>query len=36
MPVQRTPMTRTGFDRLKDELERLKRVERPTIIKAIA
>jgi transcription elongation factor GreA len=29
-------MTRTGFERLKDELERLKRVERPSIIKAIA
>ena len=36
MSVQRTPMTRTGFERLKDELDRLKRVERPTIIKAIA
>ena len=36
MSVQRTPMTRTGFERLKDELERLKRVERPSIIKAIA
>src|ERR671930_2555163 len=36
MAVQRTPMTRTGFDRLKDELERLKRIERPAIIKAIA
>src|SRR5919197_1741963 len=36
MAVQRTPMTRTGFDRLKDELERLKRIERPAIVKAIA
>src|SRR5688500_2234235 len=36
MSVQRTPMTRTGFERLKEELERLKRVERPAIIKAIA
>src|SRR5919197_5042863 len=36
MAVQRTPMTRTGFDRLKDELERLERVERPAIVKAIA
>jgi transcription elongation factor GreA len=36
MAVQRTPMTRTGFERLKDELERLKRFERPAIIKAIA
>jgi transcription elongation factor GreA len=29
-------MTRPGFERLRDELDRLKRVERPTIIKAIA
>ena len=36
MSMQRTPMTRTGFERLRDELDRLKRVERPTIIKAIA
>src|SRR5215470_9999673 len=36
MAIQRTPMTRTGFERLRDELDRLKRVERPTIIKAIA
>jgi transcription elongation factor GreA len=36
MSVPRTPMTRTGFERLKDELERLKRFERPAIIKAIA
>lgn len=36
MSVQRTPMTRSGFERLRDELDRLKRVERPTIIKAIA
>jgi transcription elongation factor GreA len=36
MSVQRTPMTRTGFERLKEELDRLKRVERPSIIKAIA
>ena len=36
MAVQRTPMTRTGFERLRDELDRLKRVERPSIIKAIA
>ena len=36
MSLQRTPMTRTGFERLKDELERLKRFERPAIIKAIA
>jgi transcription elongation factor GreA len=36
MSLSRTPMTRTGFERLRDELDRLKRVERPTIIKAIA
>jgi transcription elongation factor GreA len=36
MSVQRTPMTRAGFERLRDELDRLKRVERPAIIKAIA
>src|SRR2546423_4457049 len=36
MAMQRTPMTRTGFARLRDERDRLKRVERPTIIKAIA
>jgi transcription elongation factor GreA len=34
--MPRTPMTRTGYDKLKEELERLKRVERPAIIKAIA
>src|SRR6266542_476730 len=36
MSTQRTPMTREGHTRLKDELERLKRVERPSITKAIA
>jgi transcription elongation factor GreA len=36
MSVPRTPMTRTGYERLKEELERLKRVERPAITKAIA
>lgn len=36
MAMQRTPMTRQGFDRLKAELERLKREERPRITKAIA
>jgi transcription elongation factor GreA len=29
-------MTRTGYERLRDELDRLKRVERPAITKAIA
>ena len=33
---QRTPMTRNGFTRLQQELEQLKRAERPRIIKAIA
>ena len=36
MSVQRTPMTRDGYTRLRDELDRLKRVERPAITKAIA
>src|SRR5262245_1014994 len=33
MSVQRTPMTRPGFERLRDELDRLKRIERPAVIK---
>ncbi len=33
---QRTPMTREGFTRLQQELEQLKREERPRIIRAIA
>jgi transcription elongation factor GreA len=36
MTIQRTPMTREGYDRLKEELERLKRAERPAITRAIA
>lgn len=36
MAVQRTPMTREGFDRLRTEFERLKKEERPRITKAIA
>ena len=36
MAIQRTPMTRPGFDKLKDELDRLKHTERHAIIKAIA
>jgi len=36
MAIQRTPMTRPGFEKLRDELERLKSTERPAIIKAIA
>ena len=36
MAIQRTPMTRPGYDKLCAELDRLKYVDRPTIIKAIA
>src|SRR5437879_12196253 len=36
MAVQRTPMTRTGYERLAAELDRLKRVDRHAITKAIA
>ena len=36
MSVQRTPMTRPGYEKLSAELERLERFERPSIIKAIA
>src|SRR5262249_23884964 len=36
MSVQRTPMTRLGYERLRDELDRLKRVDRHAITKAIA
>jgi transcription elongation factor GreA len=36
MAIQRTPMTRPGYDKLKEELERLKHVDRHAIIKAIA
>jgi transcription elongation factor GreA len=36
MSVQRTPMTRKGYEKLAEELERLKRTERPAIIRAIA
>src|SRR3990172_2607713 len=32
----RTPMTRQGFERLQQELDQLRREERPRIIKAIA
>ena len=35
MSVQRTPMTRQGFERLREELDRLKRVERPAIARVI-
>ena len=36
MAIQRTPMTREGYTRLKEELDRLKRIERPAISRAIA
>src|SRR4029434_576076 len=36
MAIQRTPMTRPGHERLRAALERLKRVERPAITRAIA
>lgn len=36
MSIQRTPMTHEGYTRLRDELDRLTRVERPAITKAIA
>ena len=34
--TQRAPMTREGFERLQQELDQLRREERPRIIKAIA
>jgi transcription elongation factor GreA len=34
--LSRVPMTGEGFNRLQDELKRLKSVDRPSIIKAIA
>jgi transcription elongation factor GreA len=36
MAIPRTPMTKPGFEKLKEELERLKHTERHAIIKAIA
>ena len=35
MSVQRTPMTRPGYEKLKEELERLKRFERHGITRAM-
>src|SRR5215831_13284334 len=35
MATPRTPMTRAGYTRLKEELERLKKVDRPSISRAI-
>jgi len=34
--VDKVPMTKLGFERLEEELKRLKSVERPAIVKAIA
>jgi transcription elongation factor GreA len=36
MAIQRTPMTRGGYEKLREELDRLKYTERPAIVKAIA
>src|ERR671937_482568 len=36
MAMHRTPMTRQGYNRLKEDLERLKKVERPAITRALA
>ncbi len=36
MSVRRTPMTRPGYEKLRDELDRLKRVDRHAITRAIA
>jgi transcription elongation factor GreA len=36
MAIQRTPVTKPGYEKLREELDRLKHVERPTIVKAIA
>lgn len=36
MSITRTPMTRAGYEKLRTELDRLKRVDRPAITKAIA
>lgn len=36
MPVERTPITRAGYEKLVAELERLKRVERPAVSRALA
>jgi len=34
--MERVPLTRTGADRLREELERLRRTDRPEVIKSIA
>ena len=34
--TQATPMTKIGYERLKVELEELKRLKRPEIVRAIA
>jgi transcription elongation factor GreA len=35
MMVERVPLSKTGHQRLRDELQRLERVERPDVVKAI-
>ena len=35
MSIQRTPMTRSGYDRLREEVDRLKK-ERPNIVRALS
>jgi transcription elongation factor GreA len=34
--IEKVPMTKLGYDRLEEELQRLKSIERPAIVKAIA
>jgi transcription elongation factor GreA len=36
MDIKKNPMTRKGFEKLSEELSHLKKVERPSVIKAIA
>ena len=36
MAIQRTPMTRPGYDKLSAELDRLKYVDRQAITEALA
>ena len=33
--MPRVPITRTGYEKLKSELQRLQKVDRPSVIKAI-
>ena len=34
--VETVPMTKLGFERLEEELKKLKSIERPAVVKAIA